>query len=229
MAYSTVSSPTTSEPGAVTGYYSRKTSEILYKYGPGPRVHFHVGIFDPAHPLPDCQDRGVLRRRLVSAQEAATDYAARSWLALADEDTHDAAIAIESSGYMDRERLFAVMARALCPGGWFGVQEHFPVSVRSRDFLDSYYKTRLGTPEEYRKAAQAAGFELAASQDITGRVADFWRHSLAWITAELACGTSPIPRERLTESAATHRQLHRLWCDQAVRTQLLLFRLRCRG
>ena len=111
--------------------------------------------------------------------------------------THDAAIAIESSGYMDRERLFAVVARALEHGGWFGLQEHFLRDARWAGFLNDYYRTRLGTQVEYLAAARTAGFELTGEEDITGHAAEFWLQSLAWTTAELESGSSPIPPEPL--------------------------------
>lgn len=98
---------------------------------------------------------------------------------------YDAAYANESSGYMDRERLFKVVAQSLKPGGWFGIQEHFICRPEWTEFIDGYYKTRLGTLTEYLTAAEAAGFELEQDEDVTDRVAEFWVQSMAWNTAEL--------------------------------------------
>jgi SAM-dependent methyltransferase len=143
--------------------------------------------------------------------------------------TYDAAVAIESSGYMDRERLFAVMAKSLRPGGWFGIQEHFLCRPEWTEFVDGYYRTRLGTLTEYISAARAAGFELELDEDITDRVAEFWVQSMAWTTAELEGidqgRGSPIARDRLVESALTHGKFYRVWRDHALETRLLLFRL----
>ncbi|MEU2801420.1 methyltransferase domain-containing protein [Streptomyces sp. NPDC006863] len=279
----------------VPAYYSRKTAEIVHKYGPGPRVHFHVGLFNPGPPPQTTVPQRVLRRRLIDSQEEVLAHAARLWgmpenppetlldvgaglgggsiyyaqtcqskvtaltvtpehiplitefaeqaqvsdkvtalLGDIHELTHDraydAAIAFESSGYMDRRRLFAVAAQALRPGGWFGIQEHLSCHPDWRDFLDRSYKTRLGTLEEYITAARAAGFELEHDQDITDRVTEFWMHSQAWTTAELEAtskngATSPISRNRLIEQALTHGTLYRVWRDHAVETHQLLFRL----
>ncbi|MGW1836729.1 SAM-dependent methyltransferase [Streptomyces sp. NPDC002067] len=276
-------------------YYTRKTSDILHKYGPGPRVHFHMGIFaEGDHPNTTVAQR-VLRRRIVESQEAVLDHAARLWDVprnppghlldigcgvgggsiywaqtygaqvtgitvtgehipviadfarqaevgdritpvlgdihdLTDENRYDGAVAIESSGYMDRERLFAVVAKALKPGGWFGIQEHFLCRPEWTEFIDGYYKTRLGTLTEYITAAHAAGLELEQDEDITDRVAEFWMQSMAWSTAEVETMDrtgvpSPIARERLLESERTHGKLFRIWRDHAVETRLLLFRL----
>ncbi|MCP3817759.1 methyltransferase domain-containing protein [Streptomyces sp. A3M-1-3] len=276
-------------------YYSRKTADILHKYGPGPRVHFHVGMFGhDARPNTTVSQR-ILKRRIVASQEAIVEHAARAWGAhsappahlldigcgvgggslywaqehgarvtgltvavehltviqdfarqagvadrvtpllgdihdLDEERKYDAAYANESTGYMDRERLFKVVARALRPGGWFGIQEHFICRPEWTEFIDGYYKTRLGTLPEYIAAAEAAGFELEQDEDVTDRVAEFWVQSMAWNTAELdrveASGVrSAWTRERLQESTITHGKLFRIWRDHALETRLLLFRL----
>ncbi|WP_156725076.1 methyltransferase domain-containing protein [Streptomyces apocyni] len=278
-------------------YYSRKTADILYKYGPGPRVHYHMGLFEPGAAPNTTVSQHSLKRRIVASQEAIVEHAARSWgahqaapgsvldigcglgggsiywaqehgatvtgLTVAAEhlpviagfarqagvagqvtpllaDVHqytadrlfDAAYANESSGYMDRERLFQVVAKSLKPGGWFGIQEHFICRPEWTEFIDGYYKTRLGTLTEYITAAEAAGFELEQDEDVTDRVAEFWVQSMAWNTAELERverGGAPErlawSRERLTESALTHGKLFRIWRDHALETRLLMFRL----
>lgn len=296
VAEVTAASDAACDEAQVPSYYSKKTAEILHKYGPGPRIHFHVGMFEPGvHPNTTVSQR-VLRNRLRASQETVLDHAARLWGVpdnpphqlfdigcgigggsiywaqeygssvtaltvtakhvpvmadlvreagvedlvtpvlgdihdLCEEAGYDAAVAIESSGYMDRERLFRVVAKSLRPGGWFGIQEHFLCRPEWTTFIDGYYKTRLGTLAEYISAARAAGFELEQDEDITDRVAEFWVQSMAWTTAELdrvqrtVDEPSPITVERLHESALTHGKLFRAWRDHAVETRLLLFRM----
>ncbi len=282
----------------VSRYYVRKTAEIMHKYGPGPRIHFHVGLFPDGSEPPTSNVPGqVLQRRLHDSQEEALTHAAEVWdvtghrpgdlldigcgvgggslfwaqehdavvtgvtvaadhvgvmrqlvrragaqgrvsvraqdaHTLTDRNAFDAAVAFESSGYMNRARLFEVVGTALRPGGWFGIQEHF-LSHPDRDnvaaLLDGYYKTRLGVLGEYLSAAAAAGFVLEADEDVTARVTEFWMQSAAWTTAELAAiddgRASPIRRERLLQSCVFHGRLFRLWRDHAVQTRQLLFRL----
>lgn len=283
-----------SDDAEVRLYYHRKTQEILHKYGPGPRVHFHVGLFPDGHRPPATVSLRELGQRLFASQELIVEHAARSWGAyekpprrvldigcglggtslywaqahgasvtgltvaaehvpliahfarqagigasvtpvlgdvheLDDIHAYDAAYANESSGYTDRHRLFQVVARALKPGGWFGIQEHFVRRPEWRGFIDGYYRTRLGTREEYLEAAGAAGFALERDEDVTDSVAEFWMQSMAWNTAELdrlRAGGTPVAwsRQRLGESTVAHSKLFRLWRDHAVETRLLLFR-----
>ncbi|MGW7104328.1 SAM-dependent methyltransferase [Streptomyces sp. NPDC054838] len=276
-------------------YYSGKTKDILQKYGPGPRVHFHVGLFPDTSPPHTTVSQGALQQHLRDAQERIVEHAARSWGAyeapprrvldigcglggtslywaqehgatvtgltvaaehvpiirhfaaqagvgrrvhpvladvhdLRDARAYDAVYANESSGYTDRKRLFEVVARALRPGGWFGIQEHFVCRSEWLEFIDDYYRTRLGTHAEYLTAAEAAGFELVQDEDVTDPVAEFWVQSMAWNTAELdrlRAGGEPAAwsGERLQQSTITHSKFFRLWRDHAVETRLMRFRI----
>ncbi|MCC3650477.1 methyltransferase domain-containing protein [Streptomyces sp. S07_1.15] len=275
-------------------YYSRKTADILHKYGPGPRVHFHLGMFESTPNTTVAQH--LIRRRITDSQEAVIRHAAATWgaadhppaalldigcglgggsiywaqehgstvtgltitadhipvmdhlvrragvrdrvtpllgdaHAFREERAYDAAVAVESAVHMDRRRLFAVAARALRPGGWFGLQDHFLCRPEVAGFVNGYYRTRLGTLDEYVRAAREAGFTLERDEDITDPVSEFWVQSMAWTAAELdrtagAAEPSPIARERLMDSAVGHGRLFRIWRDHAVETRLLLFRLR---
>jgi tocopherol O-methyltransferase len=276
-------------------YYASKTQAIIHKYGPGPRIHFHVGLFGKGETPNSSVAQHVIRRRLVRSQEAMIERAAELWDVAArppeemldvgcgvgggailwaqryattvtaltvvaehiplvhrfadaagvaqlvlprradvhelrDKRCYDAAVAFESSGYLDRARLFRVMAQALRPGGWFGVEEHFVRRPEWTEFIDGYYRTRLGTLTEYITAAREAGFELEQDEEVTDRVAEFWLQSMAWSTLELervrGSGAGPVAEERLAESALTHGTFYRLWRDRGIETRILLFRLR---
>ncbi len=62
----------------VRGYYRDKTAAIIDRYGPGPRVHYHLGLFDGLR-----LDRGgnaeQLRTGIVTAQERLLERAEAVW------------------------------------------------------------------------------------------------------------------------------------------------------
>jgi tocopherol O-methyltransferase len=62
----------------VSSYYQKKTASIVRKYGPGPRIHFHIGLYDRSR-FDHALDAEALRRRLVHAQEALIERAAQEW------------------------------------------------------------------------------------------------------------------------------------------------------
>jgi tocopherol O-methyltransferase len=67
-------------PGAalVRGYYSDKTAAIIDRYGPGPRVHYHIGLFDrPRLGRDGTADQ--LRTEIVLAQERLLERAGAVW------------------------------------------------------------------------------------------------------------------------------------------------------
>jgi len=60
----------------LVAYYKRKTSAILQRYGPGPRVHYHTGLVDEPKPFGSVSE---LRSQLVYAQEVMLRYSAEVW------------------------------------------------------------------------------------------------------------------------------------------------------
>lgn len=63
---------------AVVDFYSGKTAELLRKYGPGPRVHYHAGWID--HPdAPPPQTAHDLRAALIGSQERMLREALDHW------------------------------------------------------------------------------------------------------------------------------------------------------
>src|SRR5215471_1626508 len=65
----------------ITNFYDSKTQAVLHRYGPGPRVHYHAGVFDEPEPL-DAPPH-ILKRSILASQERLLDYAAKVWNASA--------------------------------------------------------------------------------------------------------------------------------------------------
>jgi len=61
----------------IAAYYEPKTQDLLRRYGPGPRLHYHTGIVDEVVPLDVSQP--TLQRGIAAAQERLLHYAAQVW------------------------------------------------------------------------------------------------------------------------------------------------------
>ncbi|MFI9406897.1 SAM-dependent methyltransferase [Nocardia sp. NPDC052316] len=68
----------------VIDYYEAKTAAIIQKYGPGPRVHFHVGYFDPPSSPEPAMGSSELQSCLVAAQERLIAVAVDRWAELTE-------------------------------------------------------------------------------------------------------------------------------------------------
>ncbi len=61
----------------VVAFYEARTEPVLRKYGPGPRVHYHSGVF--LEPPPQGRSCAELRGLLVGAQETLLEESAAAW------------------------------------------------------------------------------------------------------------------------------------------------------
>src|SRR5262249_53537694 len=63
----------------IVAYYEPKTQDLLRRYGPGPRLHYHTGLVDERELLD--VSASVLSNRIVAAQERMLHHAAEVWRA----------------------------------------------------------------------------------------------------------------------------------------------------
>lgn len=169
------------EPKLVQEYYRDKTQPIIERYGPGPRIHYHIGLFD-IDPL-EQQDRRYgasgtstqIRARIVAAQERLLDRAASAW----------GASAAFSGGLLD-------VGCGLGGGSIYWAQ-HFPVQVTAL----------TNVPEQAdatRHFAEVAGvFDRVRTLVTDARgVMPIGRYSAA-VAVESSCY---VPREQLFQRIA---------------------------
>lgn len=263
----------------VIAFYDAKTEQLLRKYGPGPRVHYHSGVFLGEPPAGrSCEE---LRALLVASQEALLEEAAAAWDAarylsgdvldagcglgggslfwaqrfgakvcavtniaahapmvsrfaraagvadrvvplvcdaedVSGEERFDAVVAVEATTYFDRFRWFARVARLLRPKGRVFVVDTLQGRPEIADFLDPHWKTRVGTPEEYERAARDAGLAPLAVEALNERTAGFWPLDLAWTRRALEESPSSASEERLRQSLDVHVQMHRAYADHGI-------------
>lgn len=71
--------PITVPTQEIVSFYEPKTTALLKRYGPGPRVHYHTGLVDepylPETPIPE------LHKNIIASQERMLSYAAEVWQA----------------------------------------------------------------------------------------------------------------------------------------------------
>jgi SAM-dependent methyltransferase len=136
--------------------------------------------------------------------------------ALAGAPRFDAALAIESSCYLDRNAWFAALARVLRPGARVHVVDCFLGRPESSALFDRYFLCRIGSLASYERAAARAGFALEKSERLNGRAAGFWALSQAFSRARLASCTDPAEDARLRRSIAEHEGFRRAYADGTI-------------
>lgn len=69
------------EVRVVGQYYDDKTARLVRKYGPGPRIHYHVGHYPSSETPLNLQDATAdeIRRSIRLHQEGLLQYAAKIW------------------------------------------------------------------------------------------------------------------------------------------------------
>jgi tocopherol O-methyltransferase len=270
----------------VEAYFDGKTQAILQRYGPGPRVHYHVGLLD--HPPPNLPAR-ALRRRLAAAQEGMLFHAAKVWDAsstlggevldvgcglgggsifwaqefgamvtavtcvrshvdwvalfaaqagvgsrvrpllcdaaeIPGESRFDAAVAVDSSGYLPRKKWFQRLASLLRPKGYVFLIDCFLVKREYEAPFNRHWHTQIGTIPEYLATAEEAGLRTVSVEDISHRTEHFWTTTLALLKAETEeSERDPAEAVRQEASLRAHALVRQGPQDNGLRYALMSF------
>ncbi len=140
------------------------------------------------------------------------------------ENRFDAAVAVDSSGYLPRKDWFRRLALLLRPRGSIYIIDCFLCQTRYAELFNRHWHTRIGTIEEYLDAAREAGLSAGPIIDVTDRTTHFWTTTLALIEAESKDDPSSDPTAfRHTQSFKAHSMVRDGSADGGLRYALLSF------
>jgi tocopherol O-methyltransferase len=140
------------------------------------------------------------------------------------ENRFDAAVAVDSSGYLPRLDWFRRMASLLRPGGSVFIIDCFLESPLYAELFDRHWHTRIGTIDDYLVSAREAGLKAGSVFDISRRTEHFWTTTLALIEAESKTDPSCDPMAiRHTQSFKAHSMVREGLAGGGLRYALLSF------
>lgn len=146
--------------------------------------------------------------------------------AIPGDQIFDAAVALESSCYFDREKWFQHLATRLRKGGNVFIEDVFTEHESVREPFDNYWFTRIGTVEEYVSTSEKAGFKFDGLLDVTLQSARFWEFSNFYSSYMLASKMiSKEEEHRLKKSIDWQTQQLEEWKNDKIKCALLRFTL----
>jgi tocopherol O-methyltransferase len=122
------------------------------------------------------------------------------------ENRFDAAVAVDSSGYLVRRDWLDRIAWLLRPGGSVFIIDCFLEDPKYADLFNSHWHTRIGTLDEYFAAAHDSGLKTGSVVDVTDRTVHFWTTTLALIDAE-SVSAEGVAARRYAASFKAHRHV----------------------
>ncbi len=141
---------------------------------------------------------------------------------LPGENRFDAAVAVDSSGYLPRRDWLNRMCSLLRPGGSLFIIDCFLEDLKYADLFNSHWHTRIGTLDEYFAAAHDSGLRAGTIVDVTDRTVHFWTTTLALIDAESATAEGAAAG-RHAASFKAHRLVRDGLSDGGLRYAMLSF------
>ncbi|MBL0698280.1 methyltransferase domain-containing protein [Comamonas sp. JC664] len=144
--------------------------------------------------------------------------------------SYDAVVAVESACYLPRAEWFRRTRALLKPGGLVAIADCFLGRAELAAPFDRYWRTRIGSLDEYLSAAHAAGLELEVRDDVSSRVVGFWSLTLELLVHERALASPTqhplraLARAGRGESSREHLRLQQALMDGGLEYALLVLR-----
>lgn len=140
------------------------------------------------------------------------------------EGCFDAAVAVDSSGYLPRQAWFRRLASLLRPGGRVFLTDCFLEWPEYEELFNRYWYTDIGTTTEYLAAAREAGLREELVEDISHRTEHFWAMTVALMQAEAReKKLSPNEAAKLEASRRAHTLVRQGLAEGGLRYALLSF------
>ncbi len=140
------------------------------------------------------------------------------------ESCFDAAVAVDSSGYLPRKAWFRRLAALLHSGGHLFIIDCFLERPQYEEPFNRYWHTRIGTIAEYLAASREAGLQAELVEDISHRTGHFWTMTLALMQAEAQeKSLSPSEAAKFEVSLRIHTLVRQGLADGGLRYALMSF------
>lgn len=137
------------------------------------------------------------------------------------ENRFDAAVAVDSSGYLPRKDWLSRMAALLRPAGSVFIIDCFLEDPKYAELFNRHWHTRIGTLDEYFAAARDSGLKTGSVVDVTDRTVHFWTTTLALIDAESSAEGAAA--DRFAASFKAHSLVRDGLSDGGLRYAMLSF------
>ncbi|WP_224368594.1 SAM-dependent methyltransferase [Hyalangium versicolor] len=142
-----------------------------------------------------------------------------------DQERFELVVAVESSCYLPRRAWFRKVRHLLRPGGVLAIADCFLGRPELAMPFDRYWRTHIGSVEEYFRSATAEGLELELHQDLSGRAVNFWTLTLDLMAREHESALrSGQPSMGRSESQREHLRLQQAFLDGGLHYGMMVLR-----
>jgi tocopherol O-methyltransferase len=140
------------------------------------------------------------------------------------QECFDLVVAVESSCYLPRRLWFRKVHSLLRPGGMVAIADCFLGRPELAAPFDRYWRTHIGSVEEYFRSATAEGLELELHQDLSGRAVNFWTLTLDLLAREREEALRSGQFVGRSESQREHLRLQQAFLDGGLHYGMMVLK-----
>lgn len=136
----------------------------------------------------------------------------------------DLVVAVESSCYLPRREWFRRVHRLLRPGGRVLLADCFLGRPALAEPFNRYWRARIGSEEEYFRAAREEGLRLELHQDLSWRAVNFWTLTLDLLVRERETLAGRGALRGRSDSQREHLRLQQGFLDGGLHHGMMVLR-----